>query len=90
MHRHPNISAWHREEDGSYQSEVSGLTVHVTWRPESRDPLKPRGFSWRVESPDGRKAESEGVVEEIEAAMSLGEDAARHLAAASSEASSSS
>jgi hypothetical protein len=81
MHRHPNIAAWHREEDGSYRSEVSGLAVTVTWRPESRDLEKPRGFSWSVEGPNGEKAACEGVVEEIEIAMSLGEDAARRLAA---------
>jgi hypothetical protein len=85
MHRHPNIAAWQREEDGSYKSEVDGFAVHVVWRPESRDASVPRGFLWKVEGPNGEKAEAAEVIEEIEIAMSLGEDAARHAASAASD-----
>jgi len=77
MHQHPNISAWHREEDGSYKSEPSGWELLVTWRPESKDPETRRGFLWTATAPDGKKIESTGVEEEIEVAMSHAEDAAR-------------
>jgi hypothetical protein len=77
MHRHPNVSAWNREEDGSYQSEVEGWALHVTWRPEPKDPGERRGFLWTASAPDGRKLESTHVEEEIEVAMSKAEDAAR-------------
>lgn len=77
MHRHPKLSAWQREEDGSYKSEIDGLTLHVTWRPESKD--APRGFLWKVEG-EGKNAEGAAALEEIESAMVEAEDAARRLA----------
>lgn len=77
MHRHPKLSAWQREEDGSYKSEADGVTLHVTWRPESKDAR--RGFSWKAERGD-QKLEAADVAEEIETAMLEAEDAARRLA----------
>lgn len=76
MHRHPNISAWNREEDGSYKSESVGWELLVTWRPESKDPEVRRGFLWTATAP-GKKVESTDVEEEIEVAMSHAEDVAR-------------
>ena len=77
MHRHPNISLWQREEDGSYKSDQDGWTLHVSWHPETKEEGKRRGFSWAAESSEGKKLEGEGVHEEIETAMSLAEDAVR-------------
>jgi len=75
MHRHPKLSFWQREEDGSYKRELGGFALHVTWRPESPDAR--RGFNWAVEPPEGAKLESDEVSEEIEHAMLGAEDAAR-------------
>ncbi|HTJ83697.1 MAG TPA: hypothetical protein VL400_18385 [Polyangiaceae bacterium] len=75
MHRHPKVSAWQREEDGSYKRELGGYELHVSWRPEAPDVR--RGFSWTVKPPEGDKVESEDVAEEIEHAMLDAEDAAR-------------
>jgi hypothetical protein len=67
MYRHRTISAWHREEDGSYLAEIEGYKLHVKWKPESPD--ERRGFIWSLEGPDELKLESQGVVEELEQAM---------------------
>ncbi len=75
MHRHPRLRAWTREEDGSYKAEIDGATLHVTWRPESKDAR--RGFAWKVEAVDGTTSTSVDVEEEIEAAMVAAEDRAR-------------
>lgn len=80
MHRHPKLSAWVREEDGSYKADLEGFSCHVTWRPESAD--KRRGFLWRVEGPGDFTASSDEVAEEIELAMVAAEDAAQQQAAA--------
>ncbi len=77
MHRHPNIAAWQREEDGSYASEVEGWSLHVAWRPEGSDPELRRGFLWKVTSPEGDAVEATDVEEEIEMAMALAEDVVR-------------
>ena len=84
MHRHPQVSAWQPEEDGSYQRELDGYTLRVHWHPESAD--KPRGFSWKIDGPDvegetGMKREGEAVMEEIEHAMLAAEDAAHRAGA---------
>jgi hypothetical protein len=42
--RHATISAWKREEDGSYAAELNGWALHVRWHPESA--TSPRGFTW--------------------------------------------
>ncbi len=75
MHKHPTISAWHREEDGSYKADLEGFSLEVTWRPESKDAR--RGFSWKAAAPDGRVYEADDVLEEIEQAMGMAEDAVR-------------
>jgi hypothetical protein len=75
MHKHPTLSAWHREEDGSYKAEHEGFELLVTWRPESKDAR--RGFLWKATSPDGKTYEAGDVVEEIEEAMGTAEDAVR-------------
>jgi len=67
MYRHRTISAWHREEDGSYRAEIDGFELVVKWRPESKDAR--RGFQWTAKGPGDRKLEADGVVEEIEQAM---------------------
>jgi hypothetical protein len=79
MHRHPKVALWQREEDGSYKRDLGDFALHVTWHPESTD--APRGFSWKVEGPEGKKLEGDGVDEEIETAMLAAEDAA-HAAGA--------
>lgn len=94
MHRHPKLSAWVREEDGSYKADLEGFSCHVTWRPEpfptygrttSSAPLSKdqrRGFVWRVEGPGDFSAQSDDVEEEIELAMVAAEDAALEQASA--------
>jgi hypothetical protein len=78
MHRHPNIAAWQREEDGSYKSELEGYSLHVVWRPESKDAR--RGFRWKLEGPGEIKREADEIHEEIEMAMAEAEDAAQRAA----------
>lgn len=75
MDLHATVRLWQREEDGSYKAEIDGLTLHVSWRPESASAR--RGFSWKVEGVEP-PLESEGVEEEIELAMANAEAAARH------------
>lgn len=80
MHRHPQIRAWVREEDGSYKAELHGANLHVSWRPEPRPPAtEPRGYAWAVEVDGKKRAESSEVAEEIEHAMLAAEDAAAEL-----------
>jgi hypothetical protein len=67
MHRHATISAWQREEDGSYKAEIEGWELVVHWRPES--PGKPRGFFWEAKKGEGQKVRSRELHEEIELAM---------------------
>jgi len=63
--RHPTISAWQRQEDGSYAAELAGWSLRVVWHPESKEG---RGFSWIAER-DGERHKSEALHEEIEVAM---------------------
>lgn len=78
MHKHPTISLWQREEDGSYKAELEGLALHVSWHPEKDGA---RGFSWKAEG-DGKSFASEALAEEIEIAMSDAESAVRAAKAA--------
>jgi hypothetical protein len=80
MHRHPKLSAWVREEDGSYKADLEGFSCHVTWRPES--PEKRRGFLWHVEGPGDFSVHADDVAEEIELAMVAAEDTALQQASA--------
>jgi hypothetical protein len=70
---HPTMSAWQRQEDGSYAAEINGWNLRVKWRPES--PEERRGFYWIASRP-GVKLTAHEVHEEIEVAMALAEDAA--------------
>ena len=75
MHLHATVALWQREEDGSYQAEKNGWKLHVSWTPEpppGKDG-KPRGYTWKAEGPDGKKAESPESIEEIELAMAAAE-----------------
>jgi hypothetical protein len=67
--RHPTISAWQRQEDGSYAAELHGWSLRVTWHPESAEG---RGFSWVAERDDERQ-KSDAIYEEIEVAMGAAE-----------------
>jgi hypothetical protein len=75
MYRKRTISAWQREEDGSYKAEIDGYHLHVKWRPESSDAR--RGYTWTAEGPEEKKFEADEVVEEIEEAMGNAEYALR-------------
>lgn len=68
MHARAEVTLWTREEDGSYQAEKNGWKLHVKWTPE---PPKGGewGFSWEAEGPDGQRAKSAELMEEIEMAM---------------------
>jgi hypothetical protein len=77
--RHATISAWQRQEDGSYAAEIGGWTLRVRWRPESTGTTHSpaRGFVWEA----GRalqKLSGAELFEEIELAMA---DAEAHVAA---------
>ena len=68
--RHATISAWQRHEDGSYAAELDGWSLHVVWHPEESGH---RGFSWRAERGDEKRASTE-IHEEIEVAMAEAEE----------------
>jgi hypothetical protein len=70
--RHPTVSAWQRQEDGSYAAEIDGWALRVRWRAESAG--ERRGFLWTAEKPGARLAADE-VAEEIEVAMGHAEEA---------------
>jgi hypothetical protein len=72
MLRHATISAWQREEDGSYAAEIRGWKLHVRWVPER--PGERRGFRWEAEGPAGQKLEAPQLCEEIEVAMATAEE----------------
>lgn len=73
--RHATISAWKREEDGSYAAEINGWNLKVTWRPESAAKSgERRGFLWEAER-EGKKLSADAVAEEIEVAMAHAEQA---------------
>jgi hypothetical protein len=64
--RHPTISAWHREEDGSYAAELHGFHLRVRWHPERAH--HPRGFSW-IARKGAQKHVDRDIYEEIELGM---------------------
>lgn len=70
--RHPTLSAWHREEDGSYAAEIRGWNLKVWWVPEK--PGERRGFLWEATGPGDKKVSASGVTEEIEVAMATVEE----------------
>jgi hypothetical protein len=72
--KHATISAWHREEDGSYHAELHGHRLAVRWRPESD--AGHRGFLWSAVTPSGQKIEASHVEEEMEVAMGHAEEVA--------------
>jgi len=68
---HATVSAWNREEDGSYAAEINGVHLHVKWKPEA--PGERRGFSWEATGPGDVKRTSNRLHEEIEIAMAEAE-----------------
>ena len=80
MHRHATISAWQREEDGSYKAEIEGWELWVHWRPEAAGTQ--RGFFWDAKKGDGPKVRSRDLHEEIELAMADAEQYASRVDAA--------
>ncbi len=73
---HATVSAWNREEDGSYAADINGWHLHVKWKPEA--PGERRGFYWEASGPDGAKLTSSGLREEIEVAMAEAEAKVAH------------
>jgi hypothetical protein len=72
--RHPTISAWQRQEDGSYAAEIDGWSLRVAWHPEGAEGHGgERGFTWTAER-DGDKLSSDELFEEIEVAMGQAEE----------------
>jgi hypothetical protein len=68
MRRHTTVSAWQREHDGSYQAEMHGWKLRVTWKQET--PRERRGFRWQAERAAlGLAVQNAEVHEEIELAM---------------------
>jgi hypothetical protein len=72
MLRHPTISAWQRQEDGSYAAEIHGYKLRVRWIPER--PGHRRGFLWDIVSPAGARSSAPEIHEEIEVAMAQAEE----------------
>jgi len=70
--RHATISAWKREEDGSYAAELHGWALHVRWHAETAK--SPRGFTWEARPEIGAKLASDELFEEIEVAMAQAEE----------------
>lgn len=68
---HATVSAWHREEDGSYAAEINGWNLHVKWRPETA--TGERGFFWTARGPGGVRRDAHDTHEEIEVAMAEAE-----------------
>jgi hypothetical protein len=67
--RHPTISAWQRQEDGSYAAEIDGWTLRVAWHPEGTEGHEgQRGFTWTAER-GGASVAGDELFEEIEVAM---------------------
>jgi hypothetical protein len=81
MHAKPTIASWQREEeDGSYQADIDGWVLHVSWQPEPSGGGD-YGFSWKISDPKGETtASSTELIEEIEIAMARAEEA-MHAAA---------
>jgi hypothetical protein len=71
--KHATMSAWQRQEDGSYAAEINGWTLKVKWRPEGS--AERRGFLWEAEREGGAKLAGKDVCEEIEVAMAQAEQA---------------
>lgn len=80
MHGRAKISLWNREEEGAYKAELDGVTLEVTWTPETGGAT--HGFRWHAEGPGGKREASEPM-EEIELAMMAAEAAAVELSAKS-------
>ncbi|MCC6644806.1 MAG: hypothetical protein IT374_04435 [Polyangiaceae bacterium] len=77
MHGRADVQRWTRDgHEARYLADLDGWTLTVTWTPE---PPKggPWGFSWSAEGPDGQRAASAELVEEIELAMMAAEAAAK-------------
>jgi hypothetical protein len=72
--KHATVSAWSRQEDGSYVAELNGWTLRVKWRPEA--PGQHRGFTWEARREGGIKLISQHLHEEIEVAMAQAEECA--------------
>lgn len=75
MHQHATISAWQREEDGSYKADLEGWELIVSWRPES--PGARRGFFWEAKKGEEHRVRSRDIHEEIELAMVAAEQYAK-------------
>ena len=75
--RHPTVSAWQRQEDGSYAAEINGWALRVVWHPEgeAQGHGPSRGFSWAAEQ-GAKKLASGEIYEEIEVAMGHAEEQA--------------
>ncbi|MBK8256262.1 MAG: hypothetical protein IPK82_26795 [Polyangiaceae bacterium] len=71
--KHATVSAWQRDHDGAYTAEINGFNLKVTWVPEGTE--AGHGFRWEAVSPDGKRAESQELQEEIEFAMAEAEAA---------------
>jgi hypothetical protein len=72
--RHPTISAWQREEDGSYAAEIDGWSLRVAWHHEGAERFHgQRGFTWTAER-DDEKLSGDELFEEIEVAMGQAEE----------------
>lgn len=74
-HEHATLSAWQREEDGSYKADIEGWELVVHWRPESAG--APRGFFWEAKKGEGPKVRSRELHEEMELCMVAAEGYAK-------------
>jgi hypothetical protein len=74
--RHATLTAWQRQENGSYAAEINGWALRVEWHPEHAPSHGAhgahRGFTWKAER-EGTKLGSDEIHEEIEVAMAQAE-----------------
>ncbi|MBI4699646.1 MAG: hypothetical protein HY744_00525 [Deltaproteobacteria bacterium] len=76
--RHATVSAWQRDEDGSYRADLHGSALRVKWSPAE---AAGRGsFGWTLEPTGGEKVEDDERFEEPERCMAAAERAAEGMA----------
>lgn len=70
--KHPTISLWQRQDDGSYAAEIRGYELRVRWTPAGGHHR--RGFLWQIATPTGERLIALEPHEEMEVAMGEAED----------------
>jgi hypothetical protein len=68
--KHATISAWQRQhEEGSYEAQLEGWSLLVSWKAPATLDGADRGFTWKATGPGGAVRSSSELFEEPEIAM---------------------